>query len=456
MNRLHILIVWIVTTFFGFVFPATAQELKDDELASMEKSNQFLKGKYGVVAADMKLSEQQMKNWRSLKFGMFIHWGLYAIPGRGEWVMHNEKISAQEYAKLADEFNPRHFDADRWAQIAKDAGMKYMILTARHHDGFCLWDSPSSDKDFTSFKTAAGQDFVKDYVKACREADLKVGIYYSLMDWRFPGYFKPKEMLDNALLMKKQCWGQVEELCSRYGKIDILWYDGGWLAHQGSDADAAWLWEPVKLNQMVRKYNPDTVINPRSGWEGDFVCNEGDAQVTGSILPMPWEKCLNLNRVSWGYNPKQNLMGYEEAINMLLDVFVRDGNVLLNVGPDRDGVIPDSHAQLLHRIGDWMKAHAQSIYGTRGGPFQPTESYGSTYRDNRIYVHVRHWPQNGPILLPPLSQKIIASMLLAGGKVTVQQDKDAITMHVNAADRELLDTVVVLDLNQTVTEVLER
>jgi alpha-L-fucosidase len=440
-----------VLVFAGFVFA----EMTGDELASMEKGN-ITRNQRGLVSPGLRLTEKEMQPWQDSKFGMFIHWGLYAIPARGEWVMHNEKIPAAEYAKFAQQFNPQRFDATAWAQVAKDAGMKYMVLTARHHDGFSLWDSPSSYGDYTSFETAAKRDFVKEYVKACRKAGLMVGLYYSPMDWRFPGYFDPKGLPDNALLMKKQCWGQVEELVSRYGKIDILWYDGGWLAHKGSDADGAWLWESVKLNEMVRRYNRTTVISPRSGWEGDFGTNEGGGKVTGPIIPEAWEKCLNLNQNSWGYNTKQNLMGFEEAVNMILDVVVRNGNVLLNVGPDPDGVIPASHVERLRQIGAWMKDHGDSIYGTRGGPFQPTEFYGSTYRDKTIYVHIRQWPADGKIKLPAIGQKIKASSLLRGGNVSVEQASDGITISVLPIDRGLLDTVVVLELDKPVTGLIAK
>jgi alpha-L-fucosidase len=428
-------------------------QMSGDELASMEKSN-ISRGKNGLVCPGLKLTEKDMQSWKDMKFGMFIHWGLYSIPARGEWVMNNEKIPAAEYAKLSEQFLPQRFDANQWAQIAKDAGMKYMVLTARHHDGFCLWDSPSSYGDFTSFKTAAKRDFVKEYVQACRKAGLAVGIYYSLMDWRFPGYFDPCGLPDNAQLMKRQCWGQVRELCSKYGKIDILWYDGGWLAHKGSDADAAWLWDSVNLNKMVRSYNSKTVINPRSGWEGDFTCNEGNGKVTGPIIATPWEKCLNLNNLSWGYNARQNLMSFEEAIGMILDVVVRNGNILLNVGPDPNGVIPASHAERLRQVGNWMKDYGESIYGTRGGPFEPTEFYGSTYRDKTVYVHIRKWPADGQIKLPAIPQTIKSATLLRGGKVSVKQTNDGILVSVLPVDRGLLDTVVVLELDTAVQTIL--
>ena len=189
-------------------------------------------------------AEQQksrMAWWHDAKFGMFIHWGIYAIPGRGEWVQWNEQIPVEEYAKLADKFQPDKFDADAWASTAKAAGMKYMVLTTRHHDGFCLFDSKASD--FTSVKTAAHRDFVADYVKAVRKAGLHVGFYYSPLDWRFPGFFLPDIQLNSAEAMREQYHRQMEELLSNYGQIDVIWFDGGeqdWLSFGGDWSGAKW------------------------------------------------------------------------------------------------------------------------------------------------------------------------------------------------------------------------
>jgi alpha-L-fucosidase len=321
-----------------------AQQMGKEELKSMEKSNSAFKGGItGVSQPGLNLPPEKIQWWQDAKFGMFIHWGLYAIPGSGEWTMFNKKISPEEYAKLADQFKPRSFNAGSWAAIAKAAGMKYMVMVARHHDGFAMWNSPSSYHHFNSMETAAHADFIAQYTEACRKAGLGVGIYYSPMDWRFPGYFDPKGLPENAALMKQQAYGQVEELMKNYGKIDILWYDGGWLAHQGTDADAAWFWGPLKLNAMVRKYQPDIVINPRSGMFGDFQVNEGGAEVKGPILDFPWEKCLSLNGSSWGFTKAQNLMSLKSILQMLVNVVDRGGNMLLNVGPDPDGIIPPTH-----------------------------------------------------------------------------------------------------------------
>jgi len=421
-----------------------SQNLKGDELKSMEKYG-GVKGTNGIIAPELRLSTEQMKWWQDSKFGMFIHWGLYAIEGKGEWAMFNDKIPSEEYAKLANKFNPQHFDASVWANVAKEAGMKYMVLTARHHDGFALWNSPSSYLHFNSFESASHRDSVKEYTDACRKAGLAVGIYYSPMDWRFPGYFKPKELAENAELMKKQGYGQVEELVKNYGKIDILWYDGGWLAHTGTDADAAWFWEPVKLNTMVRKYQPNVVISPRSGWEGDFQCNEGNGKISGPIINTPWEKCLNLNQASWGYNPYQNLMSLKDIITMLVNTVDRGGNMLLNVGPDAQGVIPETHIARLKEVGDWMQKYGESIYGTRPGPFEPVDDlYGSVQKSNLIYIHLLSVKDT--LQLPVFAKTIVACKQLGGSSLNFTQNEKGIGISLNGLKSDPNVSTLVLEI----------
>lgn len=401
----------------------------------------------GVSGPGSNLPPEKMQWWEDQKFGMFIHWGLYAIPATGEWTMFNQKIPAEEYAKLADQFHPRHFSGTAWATIAKEAGMRYMVMVARHHDGFALWNSPSSYRHFDSWETAAHRDFVKEYTDACRQAGLFVGIYYSPLDWRFPGYFDPKGLPENAALLKKQTYGQVEELMKNYGKIDILWYDGGWLAHKGGDADAAWFWEPLKLNAMVRSYNPDIVINPRSGMLGDFQTAEGGAPVKGPIIPFPWEKCLNLNTPSWGFNRIQNLMPLKLIIDMLVNTVDRGGNMLLNVGPDPDGLIPPAHVKRLKEVGKWLAKNGESIYQTRPGPFQPVDDlYGATHKGDRIYIHLLKMPEGTPELkLPSIEKTVISCHTLNGERVKFKQDKTRTILDITGLQLDSLVTTIVLE-----------
>ena len=367
---------------------ANDHELKGAELASMLKSSIRFKSSDGVKEPGLRLADEQMQWWQDLKLGMFIHWGLYSLIGRGEWAMFNEKIPGSEYARLADRFIPKQFDAARWAGIAKNAGMRYAVMVTRHHDGFALWDSPSSYLGFTSMNSSARRDFIKEYTRAFQADGILTGLYYSLMDWRFPGYFQPRELPESAAQMKAQCFGQIEELMTRYGKIDMLWYDGGWLAHQGTDGQGAWLWESAQLNRMVRRYQPGIVINERSGWEGDIETDEGPHEVTGPIMPIRWEKCFTLGH-GWGYNQDNYVMPYEEVLSLLVNTWVRGGNVLLNVGPDPDGRIPPGQVEVLEKIGAFLRANGEAVYATRPGPLQPVDGiYGTTQRAHAVYLHV--------------------------------------------------------------------
>jgi len=366
------------------------REMTGAELQSMLKSNIHFKSLGGVRCPELNVSPEDMKWWRDAKIGMFVHWGLYSILGRGEWVRFNEKIPKEEYEALAWEFNPKDFKMTEWTDLARAFGAKYMVMVTKHHDGFALWDSPGSYEGFTSYNTASKRDFVAEYVQASREAGLRVGLYYSPMDWRFPGYFDPEGLPENAALMKKQCYAQVEELCSKYGKIDILWYDGAWLAHKGSDTTAAWFWEPEKLNKIAKSYNPKMLCNPRSGWEGDFYCDEGSHEIVGNIIPVPWEKCMCIcSGTSWGWLPDDPVSDFDWLIRMMVNVVCRDGNWLVNIGPDRNGKLAPEIVNRIHEVGDWLRTYGESIYNTRGGPIQPVDNvYGTTSAGDTIYLHI--------------------------------------------------------------------
>ena len=389
-----------------------------------------------TLAPDLLLPDQDMAGWRDAKFGVFVHWGLYAIPAKGEWHMFNDKVPAAEYAKLAQRFNPRHYDPDAWAALAQDAGARYMVLTARHHDGFSLFASKASHGGFDAPHSAAKRDLVAPWVQAVRRHGLRVGLYYSPLDWRFPAYFHPKEMPENARAFKQQTYGQVEELMRQYGPIDILWYDGGWLAHQGTDADAAWFWEPDKLNRIVRGLQPSIVINPRSGWQGDFEVEEGDAAIKGPIRPRPWEKTFSING-AWGYVPETQVKSADEVVSLLVDAVVRNGNLLANVGPDAAGVIPPRQSETLRGIGRWLKRYGQAIYGTRPGPLQPVDGvYGMTQRGDRCYLIVTRWPSgDGELQLPALPKPVAGVRNLSGDEVTWREGPQGLAVSVPVPQR---------------------
>jgi alpha-L-fucosidase len=366
------------------------------------------------------------------KLGMFIHWGVYSGPGKGEWWMHNAPVTPANYRKYVTDATSEQFTADAydpaaWAQLAKDFGAKYATLTTRHHDGFALWplNHPNS---WNSGQAPLNRDFVQDYVTAVRAAGLKVGLYYSPINWRYPGYYDvtgtdcasnpwgyttDPAHKENARVMKTEVYQSVKELVTQYGVIDDLWWDGGWIAERGSDADGAFFWEPgqfrdtanqwpvdavysetdaggrpLGLMGMVRKHQPDIVATSRSGWTGDYDIDEGTGVPSGAIRTGRLvEKVFSVGG-SWGYSDSP-AMGYGTAINILVNCWVRNMTVMVNVGPDRHGTVPADQAGLLRQIGTFMTACGQSVYGTRGGPWNPVDGqYGFTYKGNTFYVHL--------------------------------------------------------------------
>ena len=346
------------------------------------------------------------------KIGMFIHWGLYAGPAKGEWYMENNGILPEEYRKLAYpesgelHFDAKDFDARKWVDLAKKTGAKYMNMVTQHHDGYALFESEYINA-FTS-KQTHNRDFVKEYVEACREAGLRVGIYKTLINWRFPGYYditgtdcKPNKFdyktafwhKENARLMKEELYCQTKELITKYGKIDQLFWDGGWLAQQGSDADGAYFWDsgkymskdnewpvnpyfqdleevskiPLGLMGMVRKYQPDIVTNIRSGWMGDYTNEEGSGAVKGEIRSGVVEKCFTL-APGWGYTTlmedSSKIMSLKNIKRIFADCMVRNMCFLVNIGPDRHGNVPEPVEQRLIEFGNSLYSVSEAIYNT--------------------------------------------------------------------------------------------
>jgi alpha-L-fucosidase len=414
-----------------------------------------------AARADETNSAARISWWRDAKFGMFIHFGLYAIPGRGEWVQWNEQIPVNEYAKLADQFSPTNFTPDSWAQLAKSAGMKYMVLTSRHHDGFALFDDGTNN--FTSVRSAAHRDFVAEYVKAVRKAGLRVGLYYSPLDWRFPGYILPDIQRQSAEAMREQYHRQVRELLSNYGKIDVLWFDGGetdWLSFGGDWVGAEWKkrpqsehyhggfsWKHDEVYSMLRRLQPDVLINGRADMPEDFRSREGWGALGNFDNQHPWELCVTIAG-AWGYQPKLKPRPLKDYIQLLAKVVGRDGNLLLNVGPDRNGKIDAPQAERLREIGAWLGKYGESIYSTRGGPFLPGDWGASTHRGKTIYVHVLKWPA-GKFDLPKIPAKIVRATVLTGGDASFSQNENGIEISVADSARSDTDTIIALELDSS-------
>ncbi|MFE2411747.1 alpha-L-fucosidase [Kitasatospora sp. NPDC059408] len=380
------------------------------------------------------------------KLGMFIHWGVYAGPAKGEWYMHSAAVTPADYRKYVTDATSEQFTADAydpaaWARLAEDFGARYTTLTTRHHDGFALWPLNHPDS-WNSGQAPLSRDFVKDYVAAVRAAGLRVGLYYSPIDWRYPGYYDVSGTncaanpwgyttdpahKENARIMKTEVYESVKELVTRYGVIDDLWWDGGWIAEQGTDAAGAFFWEPGRFrdtaNQwpvdaaygetdadgrplglmgMVRKHQPDIVATSRSGWKGDYDSDEGPGVPTGAIRTGRLVEKVFSVIGTWGYS-NSSVMGYGTAMDILVNCWVRNMTVMVNVGPDRHGTVSDAQAALLRQIGTFMTACGQSVYGTRGGPWNPVDGqYGYTYKDDTFYVHLLPGYSGTTFTTPPI------------------------------------------------------
>ena len=304
--------------------------------------------------------ENRLKWFHEARFGLYIHFGLYSIPGRGEWTMYSERIPAAEYARLADQFHPEPGCAKEWISAAAAAGAKYVVLTTRHHDGYCLFDSRCSD--FTSVKRGPGRDLVREYVEAARAAGLRVGFYYSLLDWRFPGYFEPEKYPESCQALIAQAHEQVRELMTNYGKIDLLEYDGGWDSRLRTGRPQwAEFWRSAELNAMVRKLQPEILINDRSGTDEDLETPEQEVRPGSRGVS---ESCMCIgDSCAWGYtrfNP--NWKTAEQLLQHLIQAAQGGGNFLLNVGPDPSGRIRSEELERLAALGTWLRENGEAVY----------------------------------------------------------------------------------------------
>jgi len=355
---------------------------------------------------------RRMKWWREAKFGMFIHWGLYSVLGRHEWVMENEAIPVPEYEQLAKRFTPRPNCARDWARLARRAGQKYMVLTTKHHEGFCLFDTKLTN--YCAPKQAAGRDLVREYVEAARAEGLRVGFYHSLMDWHHPD--GARCATDEAARRRfvDYVHGQIRELLTQYGKIDILWYDVAW------PLDAAG-WESEKMNAMVFQLQPDIIVNNRNRLPGVFSTPE--QRIVAETSGRAWEACMTLNQ-SWGYHAADDDWKPPKTVVRNLVTCARDGgNYLLNIGPRGDGSIPEESVRIFEAVGRWLERNGAAIYAADPCRVRRSNYANFTRRGNTLFVHVHFWPGD-TVIVPGLQCKVTGAHLVASGQpVKVEQDR---------------------------------
>ena len=354
--------------------------------------------------------ERRMQWWHEARFGMFVHWGLYSVLGRHEWVMEQEGIPVAEYEQLAQRFKPAPYAARGWAKLAKQAGQKYMVMTTKHHEGFCHFDSKLTS--YTAPKQGPGRDLVKEYVEAARAEGLRVGFYYSLMDWHHPD--GARCATDEAARRRfvDYIHGQIRELLTNYGKIDILWYDVAWPLDPAG-------WESEKMNEMAFRLQPEIIVNNRNKLPGDFATPE-QRVVAGKRA---WEACMTMNN-SWGYQKADDDWKAPKTVIRNLVTCAHDGgNYLLNIGPKPDGSIPEESVKILTAVGKWMERNGQSIYAVE--PCQPRRSSfaGFTRKGNTLYMHVWFWPGE-TVALGGLRNQVKSARLLASGRDVKFQQED--------------------------------
>ncbi|MDD3334280.1 MAG: alpha-L-fucosidase [Eubacteriales bacterium] len=382
--------------------------------------------------------EERTRWFREARFGMFIHWGLYAIPARGEWLRSSERISAEAYEPLMHEFHPIHYEPKQWAKLCKQAGMKYAVMTAKHHDGFCLFDSALTD--FKSTNTPCGRDLIREYVEAFRAEGLGVGLYYSLLDWRHPDYpaygdrnhpLRDQPTADTPKDFNRYLeymHGQVRELMTNYGKIDLLWLDFSYDDMMGEK------WRATELTRMVRQLQPGILLNSRlesSGesygsllsdapteTSGDFTCPEmiipGEGLRTPSGRKIAWECCTTLNN-SWGYTAADHeYKSSDMVVRKLVECVSKDGNLLINVGPDATGRIPEEQQQILTQVGQWLDRNGESIYGCGQAGLDKPDWGRYTQKGDTVYAHLLEQPL-GPICLKGLRGRVSHPRRVADG-----------------------------------------
>ncbi|AQT69554.1 Alpha-L-fucosidase [Anaerohalosphaera lusitana] len=404
-------------------------------------------------------TDARMQWWRDARFGMFIHWGIYAVPGGihkgrslsggAEWIMASLQIPKDEYEKFADQFNPTDFDADEWVRIAKDAGMKYIVITSKHHDGFCLWDSDVTEYDVID-ATPYDRDILQELEDACNEHGVKLCFYYSIMDWHHPDASGDSFPKYRDEYMKPQ----LKELVERYDPA-VLWFDGEWIKE--------WT-EPQgkELYNYIRSLKPDIIINNRvgkgrqgmqgmnkgEGYAGDFGTPEQQIPATG-LEGVDWESCLTMFH-HWGYhkNYQKWLRSGDSFIRDLIDTTSKGGNCLLNVGPTPEGTFPPPCVQRLDQIGDWIETYGESIYGSTASPFTKTPWGRCTAKPGKLYLHVYDWPADNKLVVPGLKNKVASAYILGGmegNKLSTTRKGDDVVIDV-PPKMDSVATVVVLEI----------
>lgn len=409
----------------------------------------------GKMNPGLKTDAKAMETFLDWRFGMFIHWGPVTLKGTEIGWSRGKQVPVAEYDNLYKRFNPENFDADAWAKAAADAGMKYLVLTTKHHDGFCLWPSKFTDYDIAS--TPFKRDVVKELSEACKRHGVRFCAYYTVCDWyhfdwlpRFQDS-RPTTGADPARF-DKYMRDQLGELIRNYDPA-LIWFDGNWFHEWTAERGG-------KLYADLRKMKPDLLINNRvdqgeghshkllwPGFAGDFATPE---QFIGPYAAYPWETCALITTQQWAWKPNDPLKSYKLTMDHLFRCAGGNGNLLLNVGPRADGAIEPAQVERLRDIGSWMKSYGESIYGTRGGPWLPDAGKVSTCRDKTVYVHLLSG--QGEVFLPEEGFGILSAKLLTGGELSLTRENGGVRLRIPEPFRNPINTLIRLEINRAAKE----
>jgi alpha-L-fucosidase len=411
--------------------------------------------------------EKRLEWWSHARFGMFIHWGLYSHDGcfwngkdgKTEHMMRHLQIPVSEYEKIAAAFNPVKFNADEWARIARDAGMQYMIITSKHHDGFAMFNSPSNDYNIVS-RSPFARDPTKELADSCRAKGLRFGVYYSLgRDWHDPDVptdpksdgssrsnfwdYPDETKKDFSKYFERKVKPQVRELLTQYGPIAALWFD------TPEKISAA---QSKELLDLVHSLQPDCIVNSRVGNRlGDYKVEEQRIPESGD--PEPWETCMTLNR-HWGFHKMdENWKPAETLVRNLIDIASKGGNFLLNVGPTGEGLIPTPSIERLIEIGAWLKINGEAIYGTTASPFRVPLAWGRCTKkvgaeETTLYLHVFDWPKDGKLVVPGLQNRVTGASLLSGGvELPTAPTADGVTINLPPTAPDQYSSTIALKID---------
>ncbi|MEN6496953.1 MAG: alpha-L-fucosidase, partial [Thermoguttaceae bacterium] len=416
--------------------------------------------------ADLPSLEERSKWFREDRFGLFIHWGVYSMIGKGEWVQDTGRIPVEEYQKYYKEFNPSQFNAAEWVALAKRAGQKYLVITTKHHDGFCMFDSKLTDYDILN--TPVKRDVIKELADECHRQGMILGFYYSIMDWHHPDYVPRRPWEKNRSTdgadFNRYCEymkGQLRELMTNYGRIDVLWFDGGWEHTKPED-----LAKFKEIIAMARELQPQMLVNNRASIGGDFTTPEQYIPATGVVdeqgRPTLWEVCMTMTTghgafaptAWWGYDRYETVFKpTEELVQKLIDVNSKGGNFLLNIGPEPTGKIRPEEAERLEGVGRWMAKYGEAIYGSSPSPFRRLPFFGRvTQKADRLFVHVFDWPQDRRLVLPGLKNPVVRAHMMGNEQAPVgvsrQQGElgEEVVLALPAEPTDKIASVIVVEL----------